>query len=129
MSWASTASTLPPRFLTDMNFNRRIVTGLRRRLPGIDVVTVQELGLQETPDPELLAETKALDRILLTHDVNTIPKYFDAFLASLPVGEHGPGVMLIAQALPIGTAIEELYAIWSCSVHEEWRNRFTYLPL
>jgi hypothetical protein len=112
-----------------MNFNRRIVTGLRCRLPGVDVVTVQELGLEETPDPDLLAEAKARDRIPLTHDINTMPKYFDAFLASLPVDEHSPGVMLIAQTLPIGTAIEELYAIWSCTVHEEWRNRFAYLPL
>ena len=129
MSGAARASTLPPRFLTDMNFNRRIVTGLRRRVPGIDVVTVQELGLHETPDPDLLAAAKAHDRILLTHDINTMPKYFDAFLASLPADEHSPGVMLIAQAVPIGVAIEELYAIWSCSGHEEWRNRFTYLPL
>jgi predicted nuclease of predicted toxin-antitoxin system len=118
-----------PRFLTDMNFNARIVTGLRRRAPSIDLVTVQDLGLQKTPDPALLAEAQRLDRILLTHDINTMPGYFADFLASLSENEHSPGVMLVAQGLSIGVAIQELYMVWACSPHEEWRDRFTYLPL
>ena len=44
-----------PRFLADMNFNARIVVGLRRIIPGINLIIAQDEGFQETPDPELLA--------------------------------------------------------------------------
>lgn len=129
MTQAPAAYEQAPRFLADMNFNRRIVSGLRRRLYTVDVVTVQDLGLQTTPDPELLMHARVLDRILLTHDVNTMPKHFEDFVASLAPDDFSPRVMLLAQTAPIGTAIEELFAIWSCTAHEEWRNRCTYLPL
>jgi len=129
MSATTSSSDQPPRFLADVNFNGRIITGLRRRIPEIDLVTAQDLGLQQTPDPALLVEARTLDRILLTHDINTMPQHFATFLATLTQGEHSPGVMLMAQGLPIGTAIQELYEIWSCSAHSEWRDQFTYLPL
>lgn len=58
-----------------------------------------------------------------------MPGYYTAFLASLTEGEHSPGVMLVAQGLAIGVAVRELHEIWSCSVHQEWQNLFTYLPL
>lgn len=119
----------PPRFITDMNFNWRIVAGLRRRASDLDLVTVQDIGLQRIPDPELLAEAQALNRILLTHDVNTMPKHFADYLSSLSGDQHSPGVMLVAQDLPVGVAIQVLYEVWACSGHEEWRDRFTYLPL
>lgn len=119
----------PPRFLTDANFNLHIVVGLRRRQPAIDIVTAQQLGLLATPDPELLVAAKALDRILLTHDRRTIPTYLDDLLMHLPAGEHSPGVMSVAQRLPIGSAIDALLFVWSCSAHREWHDQFVYLPL
>jgi len=90
-----------PRFLADMNFNARIVVGLRRIIPGVDLITAQGEGFHETPDPELLAEARRLNRILLTHDINTLPGHFAYFLAYLSENEHSPGVMLIAQELAI----------------------------
>lgn len=117
------------RFIIDINFKARIVTGLRRIIPDIDLLTAQEAALQQALDPELLAAAKQFDRILLTHDINTMPGHFARFLANLAEGEHSPGVMLLAQELAIGAAIETLYEVWSCSLHEEWQNLFTYLPL
>lgn len=58
-----------------------------------------------------------------------MPGYYTTFLASLTEGEHSPGVMLVAQGLAIGVAVRELHDIWSCSVHQEWQDLFTYLPL
>jgi hypothetical protein len=105
------------------------VVGLRRIIPGVDLITAQDEGFHETSDPELLAEARRLNRILLTHDINTMPEHFAYFLANLSENEHGPGVMLIAQELAIGAAIQALYEIWSCSLHHEWQDLFTYLPL
>jgi len=41
-------------FLSDEDFNRRIMRGLRRRLPALDVVRVQDVGLITRPDAEVL---------------------------------------------------------------------------
>ena len=119
----------PPRFLADANFNLRVVAGLRRRQPQVEVMTARDLDLRETPDPELLAYAAMQGWILLTHDRKTMPGHFRVFLASLGEGEHSPGVIWIAQQSPIGRAVEELLEIWSCSSHDEWRDQFTYLPL
>ncbi len=129
MSVADDAHDQKPRFLTDVNFNARIMVGLQRIAPTVDLKTAQSAGFQTTPDPELLSEARQLDRILLTHDINTMPDHFATSLAGLAEGEHSPGVMLMAQELAIGIAIQELYEVWSCSSHEEWRDLFTYLPL
>ena len=43
------------RLLTDENFDGDIVRGLLRRMPDLDVVRVQDVGLAETPDPNILA--------------------------------------------------------------------------
>jgi len=108
MSIADGAHDQKPRFLTDVNFNARIVVGLRRIAPTVDLITAQSADFQTTPDPELLAEARKLNRVLLTHDINTMPDHFATFLAGLAAGEHSPGVMLVAQELAIGVAIRAL---------------------
>lgn len=39
------------RFAADENFNADIVRGLRRRLPELDIVRVQDVGLSGADDP------------------------------------------------------------------------------
>lgn len=62
-----------PRFLTDEGFNMEITVGLRRHYPDMDLLTVQEARLLHESDPQLLLETRHLNRILLSHDSHTIP--------------------------------------------------------
>ena len=61
--------------LIDENFNQRILRGLKRAIPHLDSVLAQSAGLQGVHDPPLLAWAAAQHRILVTHDVNTIPKH------------------------------------------------------
>jgi hypothetical protein len=119
----------PPRFLIDVDFNWRIIAGLRRRQPRVDAVTAQDLGLRRAPEPELLVYAMRHDRILLKHGVNTMPNHFYALRQSLREGEHSPGVMAIPQLLPIGAAIDALLHMWSCSAHVKWCVRFEFPPL
>lgn len=58
--------------LSDENFNADIIRGLQRRIPAIDVLRVQEIGLASTPDPEILARAASEGRVLLTHDRETL---------------------------------------------------------
>ncbi len=61
--------------LADENFNGRIQMGLRPRLPDVDLVSVQELGMRQVDDPEILERAAQERRIVLTHDANTVPGF------------------------------------------------------
>ena len=114
------------RFLSDEDFNRRILRGLRRRLPALDVVRVQDVGLITRPDTEVLEWAAKENRVLLTHDVTTMSKHsFDRVNQGLPM----PGVIEVSQLIPIGEAIEELILIAECSLENEWQNQVIFLPL
>ena len=54
-----------------------------------------------------------------------MPRHFRAFSRE----RVSPGLILIPQRLPIGTAIDELQLVWEC--YEEWQfvNNVIYLPL
>jgi hypothetical protein len=65
-------------------------------------------------------------RILVTHDVNTIPKYAYARVrASQPM----PGVIVIPEDLAVGKAIEELATLIECCEPEELNRQVKYLPI
>jgi predicted nuclease of predicted toxin-antitoxin system len=71
--------------LIDENFDQRILRGLRLEVPHVDYIVVQETELKGLQDPLLLAWAAENQRILVTHDVNTIPKYAsERVLASQP---------------------------------------------
>ena len=40
------------QLLVDENFNRRILRGLRRRIPGLNFLLVQDTELFQTEDPQ-----------------------------------------------------------------------------
>ncbi len=63
------------KFLADENFDNRIVRGLSRRFPDVDVVRVQDVGLVNTDDREILAWAANEKRVLLTHDVATMTAF------------------------------------------------------
>ena len=114
------------RFLSDEDFNRRITRGLRRRLPSLDIVRVQDVGLIARPDTEVLEWAAKENRVVLTHDVTTMSKHaFDRVKRKLLM----PGVIEVSQDVPIGGAIEELVLIAECSLENEWQNQVIYLPI
>jgi hypothetical protein len=85
-----------------------------------------DADLEGVPDPEVLALAVAQDRILVSHDSQTMPRHFADFLQA---GNSSPGVLLVPQRLPVGAAIEELVLIWAASDSDEWRNRILRIPL
>lgn len=112
--------------LADENFNHRILRGLRLRLSALDCLPVQETAVYQCEDPEVLDWAAAHNRVVLTHDVNTMTKYaYDRLAANAPL----PGVIIVPKLLPIGTAIEELVTLLYCSQPEEFPNRVIHLPL
>lgn len=82
MTGASTSDA--PRFLADENFNLAIVAGLRRARPALDILTAPDAGILHLADPGVLAWATTHNRILLSHDMRTMPGHFYRFLAQTP---------------------------------------------
>jgi hypothetical protein len=77
-------------------------------------------------DPEVLALAAKEQRVLVSHDLGTMPGHFRALRDA---GKLSAGVFLISQSLDVGRAIEELVLIWRASEAAEWTNRLIWLPL
>jgi hypothetical protein len=114
------------RFLSDEDFNNRIVRGLLDQHPELDLVRVQDVGLSERDDPVVLEWAAQEGRILLTHDAGTMSKYA---YERVDAGLLMPGVLEISQSYPIGPAIEQIWLAAECTEESEWEGRVRYPPL
>ncbi len=114
------------RLLTDENFDQDIVRGLHRRIPHLDLLSVRDVGLSNTPDPIILNWAAQHDRALLTHDKKTMTKYAEQLLIQ---GEPMAGAVFVPDGLSIGRAIEDLQLVIECYSQSEMQNRLEYLPL
>jgi len=114
------------RFLADADLNRAIVSGVLRREPSLDFLTAQAAGLRGMSDLEVLALAAEQQRVLVSHDVGTMPAHFREFRRA---GRQSSGVFLVPQSLEIGTAIDELLLVWLASEASEWKDRVVWLPL
>lgn len=114
------------RLLADENFDNDILRGVLRRLPGLDFVRVQDVGLIGAQDPEILQWAADEGRILLTHDVATMTMFAYQRLADgLPM----PGVIEVGTNVSVQQAIADILLIVEGSEPEEWACQITYLPL
>lgn len=114
------------RLATDADFRGRLYWALLRKLPGLDIVRAQEMGLRTAPDPDILAWAASEGRILLTHDKKTM-MYFarERIRARLPM----PGVFIVPnQKVRISVLVEEIRTVMLCSSQEEWKDQIVFLP-
>ena len=112
------------RFQADADLRFPIVKGVKRREPAIDFRTANEAGLEGLADPLVLKLAADDGRLLVSHDVSTMPENFASFLET----EASPGVVLIPQDLPYHEAIERLIRLWATTEAETWRNVLFFLP-
>lgn len=108
------------RFLADADLDRAIVRGVLRREPSLDFLTAHVAGLRGLSDREVLTLAAERQRVLVSHDVGTMPAHFRTFRNA---EKHNPGVFLISQRVEVGVAIDELVLIWTASEASDWQNR------
>jgi hypothetical protein len=114
------------KFASDENLNGAITRGLQRRLPNLDIVRLQDVGLKGYSDPDVLVWAASENRILLTHDIRTLRQFAEGRIhANLKM----PGVFEIAEHVSIRGAIEDLVLIATCSGENEWEGKILFLPL
>jgi predicted nuclease of predicted toxin-antitoxin system len=114
------------RLLTDEHIPMRMVRGLLRREPRLDIVRVQDVGLEGHSDPQVLAWAAEENRILITFDVNTVP---DAAYHRASEGQPMPGVFAIPWNVSWRQAIEDLLTLAVASLPDEWEGQIVFLPL
>ena len=112
--------------LSDENFNGDIVRGLFLRHPNLDLLRIQDVGLEETEDPDILAWAAGNNRIVLTHDRATMQ---DFAYARVVAGQPMPGVFVLDDHMAVRRAIDEILLIEHGSDQAEWNGLVVYLPL
>jgi predicted nuclease of predicted toxin-antitoxin system len=116
----------PPKFLTDEDFNRDILTGLLARDPSVDVVRVQDHDLSQAPDPDVLESAARGGRVVLTHDANTMVGFA---VARVQAGLPMPGLVMVRQTLTISQAIDELLILAGAGTEEDFKDQVYFVPL
>ncbi len=113
------------RLLADENFDGRVTAGLLHRRPEIELVRVQEVGLDGVDDPGVLEWAAGDHRIVLTHDRNTMTGYANQRIAAgLPM----PGLFVVDDHASVGRCIDDILLIDSITEHAEWADKLEFLP-
>ena len=117
---------MSPRFLADENIDQDLTLGLKRRIDGIDIVRVQDVGLRTLDDPTVLQWAADEGRALISRDIKTIPNFAHERVAT---GLVMPGVLVIAPGVSMAVAIGDLTVIAGATDADEWADRVVFLPL
>jgi hypothetical protein len=114
------------RLLADENFDGDVTRGLLFRAPHLHLIRVQDVELNGAGDAEVLAWAADQNRIVVTHDRSTMPKFaIDRIKRRLAM----PGLFVVGDRLPVRETIDELLLIDGCSGMDEWNGRIVFLPL
>ena len=99
------------RLASDADVHGDILRGLRRRLPELDLVRVQDALAKGTPDPEVLAWAATDKRVLISNDRNTMLGFAYQRVAAR---EPMTGLIITSNEQSIGEAIEDMLLIVEC---------------
>ena len=102
------------RFQADVNLNQLILRATAV-VSQPSIFTAKTAGLAGLPDPEVLAHAAVDGRVLVAHDLQTMPRHFAACIMT----HQSAGLLLIPQHLPIAAVVDDLLLIWSTM---KWKN-------
>ncbi len=112
------------RLLADADLKGAIVAGVVRRNPDIDFKRAEEVPLEGQKDPEVLGVAVREGRVLVSHDVSTMPRNLRDMLSRV----SSPGLVLTPQSLPVGEAIDSLLVICEALEPADLANRICLAP-
>jgi hypothetical protein len=84
------------------------------------------VGLGEVDDPSVLEWAARERRIILTHDVNTMPAF--AF-ERIRQNQAMPGILVVNQQAALASVIDDMLLIAECSGISKYEGQVVYLPL
>jgi hypothetical protein len=86
---------------------------------------LRRAGLIGVPDPVVLDIAAEAGRILVAHDRKTMPGHFIRFRQK----RSSPGLIIVAQNIDIGAAIDDFLLIWVATEADEWAVKLGFVPV
>jgi len=114
------------RLLADENLNKYLLDRLYAAIPDLDVIRVQETEVYQAPDPIILKWAANENRILLTHDINTMPGFAFARVRS---GQPISDVIEVALFVPLSSIVEDLVLMLGAGTSKKFTNQVRYIPI
>ena len=113
------------RILLDQDFDHDILRGVVRRISGLDYLTSFSARVGRLSDIELLRWAAQKQRILLTHDLKTMPSIFEELYLQ---GAELEGIFIVPRGMSMARSIDDLSILIACSENDEWKNTVLILP-
>lgn len=114
------------KILTDQNFTGAIISGLLSRIPDLDLVRTEDVGIKQSTDAQILSWAASEERLILTHDAKT---FAAAAFERLSEGQMFYGVVLVPANLAVRFAIDDLEVLILCTNDDELYDRVIRLPI
>ncbi len=108
----------------DENFRSAITQSLLEKIPTLDSVRVQQVGLTSVPDEDVLAWAALHDRIVLTHDIKTLVPLANTRIA---LEQSMPGVIVVRWSMDAGLAVRHLAVLLGAGSAEDFANIVFYV--
>jgi hypothetical protein len=113
------------RLVSDEDVHDDIIRGLRRREPELDIVRALDVGLDHTPDPDILVWAASHERVLVTGDLNTMVGFAWARVRSQ---QPMPGVLALLENIGAGRVIDDILLVALCYGAEDMRDQVLFIP-
>ena len=107
------------KLLWDENTTHHLLRAVQRVRPGLDVATVQQLGLSGADDEIVLDRAISEGRVLVSQDLTTIPA---AVTRRMLAGQAVPGVVVLRiESVSTQTLIEDILLVLDAAGPDDWR--------
>ncbi len=114
------------RLASDENLHGRLVRMLQRQSPRLDLVRINDAGLRGEDDPTVLAWAATENRILLTHDRQTMIDFaFDRVRQDMAM----PGLFVVDDEASFNLIVSDILLLNEASEQDEWPDRVLFLPM
>lgn len=110
--------------LTDENFRGPVFRALVQREPSVDIVRVQDVGLITKEDPVILEWASRHERVLLTHDRQTVP---DFAYQRIRAGHTMAGVIITDDRVAPGRCADEILSLVVPNDFADFKDRVFFL--
>lgn len=112
--------------LADACFDHDLLRALLHHRPNLDIVTAQSLAMDSADDRELREWAARHDRVILTHDLNTLAGFaYERVQAGMPM----LGVIEVRLGGAWSRIIDDLLLLITCATTDELQNRVHFVPL
>lgn len=111
--------------IADVSLNHHLITACHRRNALVHFLPATKARIEGMSNLELLQVAASQDRIVISHDIHTMPRDFAAFLES---GKSSPGVFLLHPQTPIAEAAAWLEVASLATEASDWDDLIVEIP-